>query len=290
MTFSHKVSTQSDLCLFWLAPHTYCGAATLGAPTPGLAAEGIVGMWWIPGACVGANSFSTSVVHRRVGVALDGHDLGPLLPHLQILVEPANLLTPVQMLLSSREAMYTASTVQMNGKAVALCSGRQLPPANMLYCGEPSLPGPGDVTGPSSSSVVVGMTAEDWRRGELRTGLNIAVDLACGLIPSVGNEIRAPIADEIADSAIGEAGERVGDAGSQGIELLFSDDPGEVELSLPGVGGVVVSRDADGSYSVRGHPPYELTNPFEGHPPPMGPFNTGLPIPLIDVGGRYEPL
>jgi hypothetical protein len=309
MTIARQITTQSDICLPGISAHNYIGLATMGAKAPGIAYEHLTGMWWIPGAFVGANQFTTSVTHRAVGITLDGHDLGPLLPHLQIVPDPINALTPLHWLKSSREAMFVASTVVMQGKPVSLCSGLIVPPTPMFYCGEPGVPGLGDVTGPFESSVVVGMTPIDYLLGVLAITLQFGVQLL-EEVRDLGSEV--DIAGELLEVVIGPEPAELGPALGADMELArlrhaLTGEPLEVEVRTGtsyAYREVVLRCNPDGTwvavrseervlnYFERTSPAgveRGFTDPFEGNPPPIRNENLAVLPPFVaDIVLRNE--
>src|SRR5688500_12590388 len=80
------------------SPHNYYGAATAYAsPSPGAAAEAIgLPMAFPPGVLTGSHKLAASVLSHGFRVVQTGHKLGPLIPHLQFIPAPDDLLTPIQ--------------------------------------------------------------------------------------------------------------------------------------------------------------------------------------------------
>jgi hypothetical protein len=300
VTIAMQVSTQAGICAPGVTAHMYCGPTSMGAQVMGVALEDYAGMWWIPGAAVGANSYALSVLHDQTGIILDGHDLGPLLGHFQLVLDPVNALTPVHIVQSSRDTMFVASTVVMEGKSVALCSAFIAPPAPMYYCGEPGMPGIGDATAPMNS-VHVGMTPADYTIGLTVIAVRITVESVQAVQASREG---VDVADEIVGLYLGPqpedvAMEAVPDLVEGTMRLGLTEGPVEIELG----GGttyahrrVVLGRDVDGNVSVEtversfsrftrqtaDGVEHGESNPYEGHPPPVRPLNIGLGMGIVD--------
>ena len=142
------------------------------------------------GVGTGSAAFTDSVVASPTGeyICQDGHDQGPLLLHVTI--PPKNVYLPLAILFSSREMIFSAGTVQFDGKPVALSSG--VGPVSftpMLTCGDP-------IGAPLSSTLVmnfrhrvmVGMTGTDFGMGLAKFAIVMAVEV---LFAHVGGDIGA---------------------------------------------------------------------------------------------------
>ncbi len=116
-----------------------------------------------PGKWCGTHSFSKDVFHKGHPIALEGHDVGPLITHL--------LLTPLVELKSSRKMAFTASTVVLNKKPGA-CTKPLTP---MLACGDISLPAGSNISN-GTHSVFLGMSDFDIGLGWYDIGVAVIVD------------------------------------------------------------------------------------------------------------------
>lgn len=183
-----KVTIQRDICLNLIVPLTATHDFIPLPPFPPVpppmpaaplslhacAIESPVNAWWPPGAALGSNKFTTSVFHRHMAICLDGHDCGKFIPHLQVAPAPNNMLTLVQIPLSSRKANFSASTVRMNGKPTAAMTAIAWPPTPMTYCSNPINMPLADAPTSHLNSVDVHLTLMDWIAG--------AVAIVAGMI------------------------------------------------------------------------------------------------------------
>lgn len=134
-------------------------------------------IWWIPGYVTGKHELTTTVFHNHLTIAQEGHDLGMMLIHVAI--PPNDLLIPVNMLASSREAKFEASEVIANGKPIACCTmidwavlptpmkACSLIPAYHVGCGMSLL----------LNSVIVGMSVTDMIAGYVSAILDLVLSL-----------------------------------------------------------------------------------------------------------------
>ncbi len=220
------------------------------------AIEAPVNMMWPPGMALGSNKFTTTVVHQGMGIALDGHDCGCLIPHVQVTPAPNNMLTLVQIAFSSRKSMFVASTVVMNGKSPACCVMIAWPPSPMVYCADPMSPPLADAVTSYLNTVNVGMTLADWLIGALSIAASMAIDWvlrtkgASELAKTLGEAVLGKV---IGVGSVGEFFARNGLAVATGLaRLAFTDGPASVQI---GIGSPYlqvqgsVDRAADGTYS-----------------------------------------
>jgi hypothetical protein len=122
-------------------------------------------------------------------MALEGHDVGPLIPHL--------LLTPLVELKSSRKMAFTASTVVLNKKPGA-CTKPLTP---MLACGDISLPAGSNISN-GTHSVFLGMSDFDIGLGWYDIGTAAVVDALCLLHGARQLGEKAPSFDEFGPTDI----------------------------------------------------------------------------------------
>ncbi len=140
---------------------------------------------WTMGFLMNQNKFSNGakpVTHKGVWIALDGHDCGMMIPDITVPPAP-NLNYPIGWLVSSRKPSFSASTVKMNGTAVACAQWIGLPPLPMMSCGDP-------ISAPVSwsalsvtNTVSVGMTFTDLVVGYLNIAASVLVDYIFSKIP-----------------------------------------------------------------------------------------------------------
>lgn len=138
---------------------------------------------WTLGFLMNQNKFSNGakpVTHKGMWIALDGHDSGMMIPDMTIgaVVPPiANLKYPLMWTFSSRKPILAASTVKMNGTAVACAQWIGLPPLPMMTCGEPvSLPVCWSAIS-VTNTLQVGMTFLDLIIGVINVAASVATDL-----------------------------------------------------------------------------------------------------------------
>jgi hypothetical protein len=220
------------------------------------AIESPVNMMWPPGMALGSNKFTTTVVHQGMGIALDGHDCGCLIPHVQVAPAPNNMLTLLHIGFSSRKSMFVASTVVMNGKSPACCVMVAWPPSPMVYCADPMSPPLADAVTSYLNSVQVGMTLADWLIGALSIAASMIIDkiFSGGSMPGSWRALGEAALDKlIGAGSLGEFAAKNGLAIATGLaRLAFTDGPASVQLT---VGSPYlqlqgsVDRGADGSYS-----------------------------------------
>jgi hypothetical protein len=102
-------------------------------PPPGIypCIEIPVMLMWPPGYALQQNKLTTTVFHKGMPLALDGHDCGYMIPHITL--PPNNSLLPMHIMFSSRKFVFAASTVKANGAQIG-CTWALMP---MLCCAQP---------------------------------------------------------------------------------------------------------------------------------------------------------
>ena len=140
--------------------------------------EMIATFMWTLGFAMNQNKFSNGakpVTHKGMWIALDGHDCGMMIP--DVTIPPVNLWYPMMWPFSSRKPSFAASTVKMNGTAVACAQWIGLPPLPMMTCGEPvSVPVCWSALS-VTNTVQVGMTFLDLIIGLITTVASIITDI-----------------------------------------------------------------------------------------------------------------
>lgn len=117
-----------------VVPHDYVGSATAFAKAPGIGIEIIcLNIQWLGGMALGKAKVASNVTHRGTGVVQEGNDMGPLIPQINIVPAPDNVLSIVHLLTSSCKVTFSAGDVQAEGKPVA-CIFTLMP---MTVCGNP---------------------------------------------------------------------------------------------------------------------------------------------------------
>ncbi len=98
-------------------PHRYFGSATGFAAEPmGLAIETpFCPMYWFGGLPTGSHKIAFNVKNHNLPVVQTKHDLGPLLPHLEIVPAPDDVLTIVHILKSKCVVHFQNGEVQAQG-------------------------------------------------------------------------------------------------------------------------------------------------------------------------------
>lgn len=174
-----KVSIQRDICVNMVVPltatHNFIPLPPFPPVPPPMPAaplslaacaiETIVNAWWPPGYALGANKFTTTVLHSGMTICQAGHDCGKMIPHVQVAPAPNNTLTVLHIAFSSRRANFSASTVLGNGTPLACMTMIAWPPTPMTYCSEPmSMP---LASAPTAhlNTVTMGMTFGAWLAG-----------------------------------------------------------------------------------------------------------------------------
>jgi hypothetical protein len=133
--------------------------------------ESPVMMMWPPGFALFQNKFTTTVLHKALPIALDGHNCGYMLPHVSIPI--ANTLTPMQIAFSSRKMAFSAAKVKANGTPIATTAPLLLP---MTCCAQPVTLPTGAAPTNCLNTVRVGVTWTDAILGWVSIGLTIVID------------------------------------------------------------------------------------------------------------------
>jgi hypothetical protein len=140
---------------------------------------------WTMGFLMNQNKFSNGakpVTHKGVWIALAGHDCGMLIPDMTVPPAP-NLNYPIGWVSSSRKPTFSASTVTMNGTAVACAQWIGLPPLPMMTCGDPiSVPVCWSALS-VTNTVSVGMTFADLAAGVINAAASMLTDYIFSKIP-----------------------------------------------------------------------------------------------------------
>ena len=102
-------------------PHMYYGAATgYMSPSMGTALETLFcPMYWPGGFPTGSHQIAFNVTNAGVPVVQTGHKLGLLLPHIETVPAPDDLLTVVQCLKSNCEIKFQNGEVKAEGNPLA---------------------------------------------------------------------------------------------------------------------------------------------------------------------------
>jgi hypothetical protein len=132
-----------------------------------------VTIMWPPGFALAQNKLSTTVLHKMMPIALDGHNCGYMIPHVTIPPAPLNTLLVFQILLSSRKMVFAATTVKANGQQIA-CNLFVLLP--MTCCANPvTLPNGTAITN-LANNVEVGLSWMDVLAGWLNIAITMIAD------------------------------------------------------------------------------------------------------------------
>lgn len=261
--FSFVISISNDLSFLLTPPmafHSHFGPPPPPPAPPVYVKVGVavdfpaIPMFWPPGMAMGNNKLSTKVVHKSMAICLGSHDVGVMIPHVQVVPSPLNTLTPIQILFSSRASLFQSSTVQFEGKTVAACTMFNLmaPPAPLIACMDPvSLP---IASAPTAhlNTVMFGMSLADYIIAAATVVVTMAVEFAMsGGDPPPGwrdvlrGKLMADFKSWAAKTAIGLA--------SGGARLAFTDGPAALTV---GVGSpylqvqAQLERNAKGEWQV----------------------------------------
>ena len=151
-----------------------------------------VAMDWFGGAKTSLHAFARTnggVFHKGQWLVQEGHDCGPLIPHLPH-------MNPLNVLKSSRKAIFSASTVKVSGKPAAACHGWFV----MMVCGYPfSLPMGKNNTN-ASHSVLVGLTDPYAMPDASDVAIDAVFDLHNSIAVSWQSGWKEPIAIKIGAS------------------------------------------------------------------------------------------
>lgn len=171
-----NILTDMTMALPMYAPHNFAPLpppappptpAIPMSPGPASAIESLLPQLWPPGQAVFANKYALTVLHKGVGIIQAGHDLGIMIPHVQVAPAVNNTFTPIHMLFSSRKVMYSSTSVKVDGQFVALAGLLSAPPTPMMVCAEPLSFPMGEVPSRGANTVWVGFTWSDVLLGTL---------------------------------------------------------------------------------------------------------------------------
>ena len=192
---------------FGFLSHNVLAPPPIPAPVPAPSVEMVATFLWTLGFVMNQNKFSNGakpVTHKGLWVALDGHDSGMMIPDVTIPPAP-NTWYPISWTFSSRKPMLAASTVKMNGTAVACAQWIAPIPIPMMTCGEP-------ISAPVCWSAInvlntlkVGVTWADIGAAVVNVIISVATDL---LFNHLGNGANSPLGRTFA--RLGVAGDTVG--------------------------------------------------------------------------------
>ncbi len=229
------VSQSYDACLAlgFASPHDYFPAGPcppLPLPSPiGMAFDLPTTVWWPGGAALGKNKLTETVKHNEWSFALEGHDVGPLIVHVQIAPHPANALTVLHILKSKRKANFSAGEVKAEGKPVGhlLALNPGLVPTPMSVCGKPISPPTGCTAIMSAfNDLLIGVHPVDLAAGWVSIAVGLVLDLAKSAAGTPG-------------SGWEEAGKELGNWASDLLGDPFGDPPSS---GMPGSGKFVRSN------------------------------------------------
>lgn len=174
------------------------------APAPVFSIEMVAPFMWIYGFVMNQNKFSNGakpVFCKGTWVVLDGHDCGMLVPDITTPPAP-NIWPPLYWLFSSRKPVMSASTVKMNGTAVAAAQLIGLPPIPMMTCGDP-------MAAPTALSPInvlnrctVGITWLDVLVAVINVAASMAVDYIASDRTGVGKRMGAAMERRIANEFV----------------------------------------------------------------------------------------
>ena len=219
-------------------------------PPPGIypCIEIPVMMMWPPGYALQQNKLTTTVLHKFMPIALDGHDCGYMIVHVTI--PPNNLLLPMHIMFSSRKFVFSASTVKANGTPVA-CT---LPFFPMLCCAQPVTLPNGTALLNVLNTAAVGMTFMDLIMGLISAAATIMGDALTYGGPPAGK-----LEDYLWKLALGD--EPLNWAIKTGLGIIAGEiriiatGEGSVQVGLGSGylgGNVTLSVGDDGSWSIAG--------------------------------------
>ncbi|HVY48256.1 MAG TPA: hypothetical protein VHB21_20355 [Minicystis sp.] len=193
-----SVSTDWTLSLMGAMPSQHPIWGPPPAPVPAAPhVEPPATMAWPPGMAASQNKWSVTVRHLKKPIALQGHDLGTLIPHI---VTPNGWLA-VTMLLSSRKMNFSASTVLMDGAPTGVSSFWA--PTPMSYCSVPfAIPFTLPATN-VTNTVNVGVTLGDMIAGLASIAINCAAGFISGPFGFVGQQIAGLFVGAVANALAG---------------------------------------------------------------------------------------
>ncbi len=197
-----SVNTVTDFSFGFLAHNLQVPPQPAPAPVPSV--EMVAPFMWIYGFAMNQNKFSNGakpVFCKGTWVVLDGHDCGMMVPDITIPPAP-NIWPPLYWLFSSRKPVMSASTVKMNGTAVAAAQLIGLPPIPMMTCGDP-------MAAPTALSPInvlnrctVGITWLDVLVAVINVAASMAVDYIASDRTGVGRRIGAAMERRIANEFV----------------------------------------------------------------------------------------
>jgi len=165
--------------------HNQLAPPAIPAPVPIPSVEMIATMLWTLGFLANQNKFSNGgkpVMHRGMWIMLDGHDSGMMIPDVTIPPAP-NVAYPMFWPFSSRKPVFAASTVKMNGTAVACAQTVGFPPIPMMTCGDPLSAPTARTMINFMNTVQVGMTCADVVAGLITIAAAMITDYIFSKIP-----------------------------------------------------------------------------------------------------------
>lgn len=146
------------------------------SPAPACAMDFPATMLWPPGNVLMQNKYAVTVTHKRLGIIQAGHDLGMMLPHVQIAPAPNNFFTPLHILFSSRKVSFNSSSVKANGTFVGFAGVIAPLPTPMLVCGDPMSFPMGEVPTRWSNNVWAGFSYMDLALGAMNMGVTLFME------------------------------------------------------------------------------------------------------------------
>jgi len=168
------VSISTDVTMPFIPPlitsHSFITTTVPPVSGIGMAFELPVPVMWAPGYGLFQNKLTTTVLHKMMPLALDGHNCGYMIPHVTI--PPNNVLLPMHIMFSSRKMVFAASTVKANKAQVAITLVGILP---MTCCANP-------VTLPTGAAInitntaMVGLTFLDFLMGLMSIVATMVLD------------------------------------------------------------------------------------------------------------------
>lgn len=157
----------------WVTPPSSGVTACLEIP---------VTIMWAPGFALALNKLTTTVLHKFLPIALDGHNCGVMIPHVTIPPAPLNTLLPLQILFSSRKMAFSSSKVKAN-KAQVACTFVGLLP--MTCCANPVTLPTGAAPLNIANNVNVGLTWMDILAGFVALAANMVLEYVTRSAPKV---------------------------------------------------------------------------------------------------------
>jgi hypothetical protein len=189
---STPASIATDLTMPVMPPlltsHNYIYATP---PSSGLALslEFPVTIMWPPGFALAQNKLTTTVLHKAMPIALDGHNCGYMIGHLTIPFAPPNTLLPLQILFSSRKMSFSSSKVKANSAQVANTLVVFLP---MLCCGNQVSWPTGTAITNIGNNLMIGLSVADIMAGFISIGLTMLTDWITRTKPKKPTELKVP--------------------------------------------------------------------------------------------------